>query len=78
MRELMLSMGDDLQFYLFFGFLGVFLIAERLLPKRQPDTSQVKRWRTNAALIRFLALIVGFAITGCGGGGGGGGSGPQT
>ena len=58
MRELMLSMGNDLQFYLFFGFLGVFLIAERLLPKRQPDTSQVKRWRTNAALTIVVVLAL--------------------
>ena len=58
MSELMLTMGEDLQFYLFFGFLGVFLVAERLLPKRRPGISQRRRWYTNAALTIVVVLTL--------------------
>ena len=54
MEKLMLLMGEDLQFYLFFGFLAVFLIAERLVPKRQTTSPQTRRWTTNAALTQQL------------------------
>ena len=58
MKELMLLMGEDLQVYLFFGFLTVFLIIERLVPKRKPESSQAKRRFTNSALtvVTILSL----------------------
>ena len=56
MRELMLLMGEDLQVYLFFGCLGALLIAERIVPKRKPEASQVNRWRTNAAITALVIL----------------------
>ena len=40
MKELMLLMGEDLQIYLFFGFLAGFLLVERFIPKRRPAASQ--------------------------------------
>jgi sterol desaturase/sphingolipid hydroxylase (fatty acid hydroxylase superfamily) len=58
MRELMLSTGDDLQVYLFFAGLGALLVAERLIPKRRPATSQAKRWRTNAAITTLVILML--------------------
>ena len=58
MQDLMLSMGEDLQIYLFFGFLGVFLLAERLFPRRQPTASQVGRWGTNAALTAVAVVTL--------------------
>jgi sterol desaturase/sphingolipid hydroxylase (fatty acid hydroxylase superfamily) len=51
-------MGGDLQFYLYFGFLAVFLTAERLSPKRQLRHSQVQRWRTNTALTLVAILLL--------------------
>jgi sterol desaturase/sphingolipid hydroxylase (fatty acid hydroxylase superfamily) len=56
MRELMLSAGQDLQVYLFFGFLGAFLIAERVVPKRKPRNARARRWLTNAALTTVVIL----------------------
>jgi sterol desaturase/sphingolipid hydroxylase (fatty acid hydroxylase superfamily) len=50
MKDLMIVMGEDLQFYLFFGLLAGFLILERLIPKRHPQRPQGQRWLTNAAL----------------------------
>jgi sterol desaturase/sphingolipid hydroxylase (fatty acid hydroxylase superfamily) len=58
MQDLMLSMGEDLQIYLFFGFLGAFLLAERVFPRRQPTASQARRWRTNAALTAVAVVTL--------------------
>ena len=58
MQKLMLHMGEDLQFYLFFGFLAVFLIAERLAPKRRTTAPQTRRWTTNAALTIVVILTL--------------------
>jgi sterol desaturase/sphingolipid hydroxylase (fatty acid hydroxylase superfamily) len=56
MKELMLLMGEDLQVFLFFGFLVLFVGVERLLPRRHPANPQVKRWWTNASL-SILAIM---------------------
>ena len=58
MEKLMLLMGEDLQYYLFFGFLAVFLIAERLVPKRQTTSPQTRRWTTNAALTVVVIMAL--------------------
>ena len=58
MQELMLSIGGELQVYLYFGFLLVFLAAERLLPKRQTSHSETQRWRTNTALTLVAILLL--------------------
>jgi sterol desaturase/sphingolipid hydroxylase (fatty acid hydroxylase superfamily) len=58
MKEIMLEMGADLQVYLFFGFLILFIVMERLVPRRNPVEPQGKRWRTNAALsVLAIALL---------------------
>jgi sterol desaturase/sphingolipid hydroxylase (fatty acid hydroxylase superfamily) len=54
----MLSIGADLQVYLYFGFLVIFLGAERLLPKRRPAESQTTRWRTNAGLTALVIALL--------------------
>ena len=56
MKEFMLLMGEDLQVFLFFGFLVLFTGLERLLPRRHPESSQLKRWWTNASL-STLAIV---------------------
>jgi sterol desaturase/sphingolipid hydroxylase (fatty acid hydroxylase superfamily) len=58
MENWMIERGGDLQVYLFFGLLIVFLIVERLKPKRQPRHSQHARWRTNAALTLLTIMTL--------------------
>jgi len=54
----MLSIGGDLQVYLYFGFLVLFLVVERVFPKRVPGGSQITRWRTNAALTTLAIVLL--------------------
>jgi sterol desaturase/sphingolipid hydroxylase (fatty acid hydroxylase superfamily) len=58
MKELMLLMGEDLQVYLFFGFLTGFLILEKLIPKRRPEGPQAQRWLTNSALTVVTIMLL--------------------
>jgi len=57
MQELMLLHGADLQVWLFFTFLLVFLFVERLAPRRQVPRNQRSRWTTNATLT-LIAIAV--------------------
>ncbi len=55
-EDFLLVNGEDLQVFLFFSFLLLMLVLERLWPRRQPAGSQIKRWRTNAVLT-VLAIL---------------------
>lgn len=57
MQGLMLNHGEDLQVVLFFGFLMLFLLIERLSPARIVRRKQGQRWLTNAGL-SLLAIMV--------------------
>jgi len=56
MKEFMLLNGADLQVFLFFGLLILFLCLERMVPRRITLKPQKKRWWTNGAL-SALAII---------------------
>ncbi len=59
------EVGEDLQVALFFGVLGLCLVAERLAPRRAPPAYRRGRWWTNYALtalnlVMLIALPVSF------------------
>ena len=58
MERLMLTHGEVLQYALFLGLFVAFLATERLVPKRRPEGSQVRRWLTNAALTIVTVLTL--------------------
>lgn len=57
MKDLMLSLGGDLQFALFFGFLAIFLIIERVW-QRRPMPRYSKRVATNFLVTASNVLVI--------------------
>lgn len=58
MQELMINSGEQLQYWLFFSLLILFIALERWVPRRQPKSLQSKRRTTNAAMTVLVIVCL--------------------
>jgi hypothetical protein len=59
----MLERGEGLQYGLFFGAFGLFLLLESLFPRRKPAGHRRRRWPTNFAMTATNVVALGFVPT---------------
>lgn len=58
MQELMFEMGEQLQVWLYFVFLLVFIAAEKLSPRRPLTEPRAKRWQSNGLLTLLVIMAL--------------------